>query len=53
LIDQIKPQPFHRYKPNHYNNVKSNDKRNSLRKAPKITTDKPGPIQIWVPKVSV
>nr|KAJ0200739.1 hypothetical protein LSAT_V11C600306770 [Lactuca sativa] len=53
LIDQIKPQPFHCHKPNHYNNVKSNDKRNSSSKAPKITTDKPGPIQIWVPKLSV
>nr|KAJ0203747.1 hypothetical protein LSAT_V11C500240510 [Lactuca sativa] len=53
LIDQIKHQPFHCHKPNHYNNVKSNDKRNSSSKAPKITTDKPGPIQIWVPKLSV
>ena len=50
LINQIKPQPFQPHKPNYYSNVKSK----SLSKAPKITiTNKQGPIQIWVPKISV
>nr|KAJ0217793.1 hypothetical protein LSAT_V11C300147370 [Lactuca sativa] len=47
LINQIKPQPFHPHKPNSYNNARLNA-RNSLSKEPKITIDKPGPIQIWV-----
>jgi hypothetical protein len=52
MINQIKP--FHLHKPNSYNRVKSHTTRQSLSKGPKITTtNKQGPIRIWVPKSSV